>query len=115
MLIKYVYLIADLMFFIFYFTFYYFTVFSLQVLLLRNNALTDEGIRKWTAPIRVKKTGPKNLQILDLSGIPFAGLVFSPYLGSGSYMIGVVLEKNIADHGFLLQPYLLQVVRPSMH
>ena len=73
-----VFIIADLMFFLFNFTFYYFTVFSLQVLLLRNNALTDEGIRKWTAPIRVKKTGPKNLQILDLSGIPYCWFSIFP-------------------------------------
>ena len=41
---------------------------SLQILSLSNNSLTDEGIRKFTAPIRIKKVGPLCLQTLDLSG-----------------------------------------------
>ncbi|KAK7100213.1 leucine-rich repeat-containing protein 42-like [Littorina saxatilis] len=40
---------------------------SLEVLSLRGNSLTDKGIQKWTTPVRVKKTGPTGLKILDLS------------------------------------------------
>ncbi|KAK7484044.1 hypothetical protein BaRGS_00024656, partial [Batillaria attramentaria] len=43
---------------------------SLQVLALHDNALSDDGIRKMTAPIRVKKEGPLSLQCLDLSENP---------------------------------------------
>ncbi|KAL8584656.1 hypothetical protein ACOMHN_002385 [Nucella lapillus] len=43
------------------------TLTSLEVLVLRNNNLTDEGIRRLTAPLRIKKTGPLGLKTLDLS------------------------------------------------
>ncbi|XP_041359175.1 leucine-rich repeat-containing protein 42-like [Gigantopelta aegis] len=40
---------------------------SLLLLGLRNNALSDEGIRKMTSPIRMFKKGPLNLQKIDIS------------------------------------------------
>ncbi|XP_076463025.1 uncharacterized protein LOC143295290 [Babylonia areolata] len=43
------------------------TLKSLETLVLRKNELTDEGIRKLTAPLRIKKSGPLSLQTLDLS------------------------------------------------
>lgn len=40
----------------------------LQVLVLCGNGLSNNGIQKMTAPVRVMQKGPLNLHSLDLSG-----------------------------------------------
>ncbi|XP_067893612.1 leucine-rich repeat-containing protein 42 [Heterodontus francisci] len=46
------------------------TLVSLIHLYLRDNGLSDCGLRKMTAPVRVIKKGLGNLEVLDLSGNP---------------------------------------------
>ncbi|XP_038650631.1 leucine-rich repeat-containing protein 42 isoform X1 [Scyliorhinus canicula] len=46
------------------------TLVSLICLYLGDNGLSDSGLRKMTAPIRVKKKGLGNLEVLDLSDNP---------------------------------------------
>lgn len=46
------------------------TLSSLTQLLLKDNGLSDVGLRKMTAPVRVMKKGLENLSILDLSCNP---------------------------------------------
>ncbi|XP_069794167.1 leucine-rich repeat-containing protein 42 isoform X2 [Narcine bancroftii] len=43
---------------------------SLILLYLGNNALSDGGLQKLTAPVRVMRKGLENLEVLDLSGNP---------------------------------------------
>ncbi|XP_033007965.1 leucine-rich repeat-containing protein 42 isoform X1 [Lacerta agilis] len=53
------------------------TLSSLTRLLLKDNCLSDGGLRKMTAPVRVMKRGLENLSVLDLScnpGITHLGL-----------------------------------------
>ncbi|XP_061489025.1 leucine-rich repeat-containing protein 42 [Rhineura floridana] len=53
------------------------TLSSLTRLLLKDNCLSDVGLRKMTAPVRVMKRGLENLSVLDLScnpGITNSGL-----------------------------------------
>ncbi|XP_020655294.3 leucine-rich repeat-containing protein 42 [Pogona vitticeps] len=46
------------------------TLSSLTRLLLKDNCLSDAGLRKMTAPVRVMKRGLENLTVLDLSYNP---------------------------------------------
>ncbi|XP_066481506.1 leucine-rich repeat-containing protein 42 [Tiliqua scincoides] len=55
------------------------TLSSLTRLLLKDNCLSDAGLRKMTAPVRVMKRGLENLSILDLScnsGITNMGVAY---------------------------------------
>ncbi|XP_062994779.1 leucine-rich repeat-containing protein 42 [Elgaria multicarinata webbii] len=55
------------------------TLSSLTRLLLKDNCLSDTGVRKMTAPVRVMKRGLENLSLLDLScnpGITNRGLKY---------------------------------------
>lgn len=45
----------------------YCTSLSVKQLLLKDNALSDAGLRRMTAPVRVLKKGLQNLLVLDLS------------------------------------------------
>ncbi|KAL2097508.1 hypothetical protein ACEWY4_006715 [Coilia grayii] len=83
---------------------------SLSQLFLGANSLSDAGIQKLTAPVRIMKTGLQNLELLDLSYNPITERALG-YLACFQKLRGLDLSETLIKPGTALNGLLWRKMR----
>ncbi|XP_031415220.1 leucine-rich repeat-containing protein 42 isoform X2 [Clupea harengus] len=83
---------------------------SLSQLFLGANCLSDTGLQKLTAPVRVMKRGLQNLQLLDLSYNPISERAVG-YLACFQKLRGLDLSETLSKPGMSLNKLLWNKMR----